>query len=61
MFLIERKMSRVLYNISLGEKQLGTLDELIPLDDVASQPGIRQSRVMREIQPQAAAECRFVG
>ena len=37
-FLIERNMSRVLYNISLGEKQLGTPDQLIPLDHVASQP-----------------------
>lgn len=37
-FLIERNMSRVLYNISLGEKQLGTPDQMIPLDRVAGPP-----------------------
>jgi hypothetical protein len=37
-FLIERNMSRVLYNISLGEKQLGTPDQLVPLDHVAGPP-----------------------
>jgi hypothetical protein len=37
-FLIERNMSRVLYNINLGEKQLGTPDQMIPLDHVAGQP-----------------------
>ncbi len=36
-FLIERNMSRVLYNINLGEKQLGTPDQMIPLDHVAGQ------------------------
>jgi hypothetical protein len=37
-FLIERNMSRVLYNISLGEKQLGTPDQMTQLDQVVGQP-----------------------
>jgi len=37
-FLIEQNMSRVLYNISMGEKQLGTADQMIPLDRVVGRP-----------------------
>jgi hypothetical protein len=36
-FLIEQNMSRVLYNIGLGEKQLTTPDEMTTLDQVLGQ------------------------
>jgi antitoxin (DNA-binding transcriptional repressor) of toxin-antitoxin stability system len=36
-FLIEQNMSRVLYNIGLGEKQLTTSDELTTLDQALGQ------------------------
>ena len=37
-FLIEQNMSRVLYSISMGEKQLGTADQMVLLDQVAGRP-----------------------
>jgi hypothetical protein len=36
-FLIEQNMSRVLYNIGLGEKQLATSDKMTTLEQVLSQ------------------------
>jgi hypothetical protein len=36
-FLVEQNMSRVLYNIGLGEKQLTTPDEMVTLDQVLEQ------------------------
>ena len=36
-FLIEQNMSRVLYNIGLGEKQLLTTDKMITLDQALDQ------------------------
>jgi hypothetical protein len=36
-FLIEQNMSRVLYNIGLGEKQLTTPDKMTTLDQVLDQ------------------------
>jgi hypothetical protein len=36
-FLIEQNMSRVLYNIGLGEKQLATSDKMITLDEALEQ------------------------
>jgi hypothetical protein len=43
-FLIEQNVSRVLYNIGLGEKQLGTSDALTTLDQLEGQeaPGKSQ-------------------
>jgi antitoxin (DNA-binding transcriptional repressor) of toxin-antitoxin stability system len=38
-FLIEENMSRVLYNIGLGEKQLMTPDKMTTLDEVVDQSG----------------------
>jgi antitoxin (DNA-binding transcriptional repressor) of toxin-antitoxin stability system len=38
-FLIEQNMSRVLYNIGLGEKQLMTPDKMTTLDQVLEQAG----------------------
>lgn len=38
-FLIEQNMSRVLYNITLGEKQLKTPDKMATLDEVLKQVG----------------------
>jgi hypothetical protein len=40
-FLIEQNLSRVLYNIGLGEKQLGTADKLTTLDEVLGQESAR--------------------
>lgn len=37
-FLIEQNVSRVLYSISLSEKQLTTADQMTPLDQVMDQP-----------------------
>jgi antitoxin (DNA-binding transcriptional repressor) of toxin-antitoxin stability system len=38
-FLIEQNMSRVLYNIGLGEKQLTTTDKMTTLDQLLGQAG----------------------
>ena len=38
-FVIEQNISRVLYNISLGEKQIGTDEELATLDQALGEVG----------------------
>ena len=42
-FLIEQNMSRVLYNIGLGEKQLATSDKMTTLEQVLSQASSSQA------------------
>ena len=42
-FLIEQNMSRVLYNIGLGEKQLAASDKMTTLEQVLSQAGSSQA------------------
>jgi hypothetical protein len=49
-FLIEQNMSRVLYNIGLGEKQLATADKMVTLDQALDQAS--QSRPAEPAPPQ---------
>jgi len=42
-FLLEQNMSRVLYNIALGEKQISTPDKMITLDEALSPSDTAQS------------------
>lgn len=42
-FLLERNISRVLYNIGLGEKQISTLDKMVTLGEALSPADAAQS------------------
>jgi len=42
-FLLEQNMSRVLYNIALGEKQISTPDKMVTLDEALSPADTAQS------------------
>jgi hypothetical protein len=46
-FLLEQNMSRVLYNIALGEKQVSTPDKMVTLDEALSPADTAQSARVR--------------
>lgn len=53
-FLIEENMSRVLYNIALGEKQLMTPDKMTTLDEVLGQDGTQPPAPAKRAQETGA-------
>lgn len=54
-FLIEQNMSRVLYNIGLGEKQLATSEKLVTLDQALEQASQPQPAKPASRRPSQAA------